>query len=95
MGRSSGVVRGCCGGEVVAARREPRQGVGMTDAPEKKDDQMLHDLLGRLVASRVLSPFQADWLVATGVDLGSDAFAHPHLRMVPEHTRAMLERAAL
>ncbi len=48
--------------------------------------------LARLVAGGALTQFQADWIRAIWANLDADAFAHPYLRTVPEHTRAYLER---
>jgi hypothetical protein len=48
--------------------------------------------LVRLVASKALTQFQTDWLEAIWPNLDADAFAHPYLQSLREHTRAMLER---
>jgi hypothetical protein len=51
-----------------------------------------HDLLDSLFRSRAITQFQANWIAATWETLDSDAFAHPYLRDISEHSRAVLER---
>ncbi len=50
--------------------------------------------LARLVAGGALTPFQVDWIGTIWLNLDADAFAHPYLQTVREHTRAYLERAS-
>lgn len=49
-------------------------------------------LLRQLVASKAITAQQASLLNRLWPNLDADAFAHPYLRTVPEHTRAHLER---
>jgi hypothetical protein len=66
----------------------------MTTTNAERGDSTSNDLLARLVVSQAITPFQADWLAAICPDLDADTFAHPYLRAIPEHSRALLEREA-
>lgn len=52
------------------------------------------DFLARLVASKAITQFQADWIETIWPNLDDDAFAHPYLQTVREHTPAYLKQAA-
>ena len=72
-------------GTVNDNKAEPNAGAtGVFDPP-------LPNLL-HLVEGRALTKPQADWITAIWPDLDQDAFAHPRLRGVREHTRAYLKR---
>lgn len=49
------------------------------------------DCLARLVVGGAITTFQADWIESIWPKLDEDAFAHPYLQTVREHTRAYLE----
>ena len=55
---------------------------------------MLNDSLDRLLASKAITQFQADWIVSLWPNVDEDAFAHPYLHAVREHTRLYIESAA-
>jgi hypothetical protein len=65
----------------------------MTDTDARTPTLPHHDHLARLVASRAITEFQAEWIRAIGPNLDAQAFAHPYLSDLREHTRAYLERA--
>lgn len=59
-----------------------------------KCDGMSLDHLSRLGSSEVLTQFQVDQIATIWPHLDADTFAHPYFKVVPEHTRAYLEREA-
>jgi hypothetical protein len=60
----------------------------------EKSERSQGDFLTRLVAGGAITKLQVDWIEAIWPKLDDEAFAHPYLRTVREHTRAFLERAA-
>jgi hypothetical protein len=50
--------------------------------------------LAPLIKAGAITRSQADSICAAWPHLDADAFSHPHLRNVPEHTRLYLEATA-
>lgn len=66
----------------------------MPNTHANRGDEGVADVLARLVASDAIPQFQADQIASIWPQLDADAFAHPYLLSVPEHTRAYLEKVS-
>ena len=65
---------------------------GLNGSHPKHDE--VDRVVAGLVASTVLTSEQAQYLLEIWPEVESDSFAHPALRNVGDHTRALLERMA-
>jgi hypothetical protein len=67
----------------------------MTPNSNRNIHPVPRDLLDALVRGGAISSFQAGWIESIWPDLDQDAFAHPNLRGLPVHSRAVLEERRL
>jgi hypothetical protein len=59
--------------------------------PTRIPEHIVLEALGRLVKSKALNSFQAEWLAINWDSLPDDWTADPCFRSIPEHTRLYIE----